>query len=93
MAKVQKKYDQEQPAQESRVEKNVVSVDTIKDHIEHHSESVLNKVRYHLKMVKQTTGEITEEDVAYVISLSNRELMKSFDDYLDVIDADKENQL
>ena len=94
MAKSQKQYDQEQPAQESNKQNDLISIESVKNQIEYHNDTVLNKVKYHLKMVKQSTGEITEEDVAYVISLSNRELLKELDDVLANKEfANRENEL
>lgn len=54
---------------------NCVPLDVLNQiSLQHNAESA-RRIAYHLERVKETTGETLPEDTAYVIALSQRELL------------------
>jgi hypothetical protein len=54
---------------------NCVPLDVLNNiSLQHNAESA-RRIAYHLERVKETTGETLPEDTAYVIALSQRELL------------------
>lgn len=56
----------------------LIDIDEVIDTITSHGDDVVSKVDYHLKMVKEHTGDILPEDISYILKLANRELVHKF---------------
>lgn len=54
---------------------NCVPLDVLNDIALQHNAESARRIAYHLERVKETTGETLPEDTAYVIALSQRELL------------------